>query len=291
MRKIPIYLFAVACIMLMAIPAFAEERQVSQHHSIEIEVECLVAATEIIRGLNGHNLESSVFLNESEMHGAERWGFIVRRVDGWAFRHVQDVLRGLGEVHFESESGHSVRAQIVDADVRIAALSQEIERLSLMMAASDSLPVLIAIDARLGEVTRERNHIIGMRNMLMAQAANPVINITLFETPVERPPAAPPRFGSRVANSFMASLRGTMTAAGHLLVFLVRISIPALVYGVLAVSVFLLYVKYDRKQAAKRALAAADGPEIAAPDGVDTLVDDAKLAENYNWMQEKEGDQ
>ena len=249
MRKIIICLLAMAFIFLGFMPvAEVQGRQLRQYHSIDIEVECLDTAIGIIRELNGYNLESHVWLHESpHERAAWRSASFVRRVDYWAFGHVQYVLRNMGEVHFETENAHFLGAQIVDADTRILALSQEIERLSIMMAASDSLDVLIAIDARISQVVLERNSVIGTRNVLMAQAASPIINITINETMGERPAPVRDGFFSRVAGNFMGSLRGTGVAAGNLLVFIVRIFIPLVIYVALGFVVFRVYVKFKRK--------------------------------------------
>ena len=260
MRKIAICLLAMAFILITVMPVLAQDRQLRQHHSIEIEVECLETAMDILRGLNGYNLDSSVFLHESGRQGAQRWGHFTRRVDYWAYAHVQDALRDLGDVIYESQNAHFLGTQIIDADARIAALTQEIERLSIMLAGSESLDVLIAIDARLSQVAMERNRVIGTRNVLAAQAASPVIHINLLEVPEGRPEVVPDRFGSRVAGTFMASLRITGTVAGHLLVFAARVSIPALIYAALLFAAVYIGLKIKRRQAGTPVLEMADMP-------------------------------
>jgi len=158
-------------------------------------------------------------------------------------------LRGMGDVVFESQDAHFLGAQIVDADARIIALTQEIDRLSVMLAASDSLDVLIAIDARLSQVTMDRNRVIGTRNVLAAQAASPVINITLIEIPEGRPEVVPDRFGARVAAMFMASLRTTGAVVGHITVFVARVSVPVLIYAALIFVVVYVGLKIKKRKA------------------------------------------
>ncbi|MCL2404676.1 MAG: DUF4349 domain-containing protein [Defluviitaleaceae bacterium] len=281
MRKAVVCLLAVVFILLYCTRISAQDRQLRHHHSIEIEVECLDIATDIIMGLNGYNLESSVFLHEADRRhfGSQRSAFFMRRVDYWAFGHVQEALRGLGEVHFETENAQFLGAQIVDAEARIVALTQEIERLSIMMAASDSLDVLIAIDARLSQVTLERNSVIGTMNVLMTQAANPVITISIHETLGERPRAVPPGFGSRITDSFMGSLRATGDVIGNFLVFFARAIIPLLIYVALALLAIWVCFRVKRKRASKQVLAAAGtGHKSTAATWVDTLetVDEAE---------------
>ncbi|MCL2839135.1 MAG: DUF4349 domain-containing protein [Defluviitaleaceae bacterium] len=228
------FVFAIVFIATWAMHVNAMEfdRQLRQQHMIELEVECLDTAIEIIRELNGFNLDVSVFT--TEQHGREvRRANFTRRVDAWAFRHVQEILRELGEVTSESESAQHLGAQIMDVDVRIAAISQEIERLNLMMAASDSLDILIMIDAHLSGVMRDRDSLIGTRNLLLSQANNPVINIQLHEIPEDMPVPVPPTFGSRIVGSFMTSFHGLQRISANLLVFIVRVSIPLVIWLVI----------------------------------------------------------
>lgn len=253
MRIFVVCLLLIAFVMLIAVPVSAQDRQLRQHHSIEIEVECLDAAMEIIRGLNGYNLESSVFSHETVRRGVERRAFITRRLDYWAFGHVQDVLRDMGDVLFETENAHFLGAQIMDADARIAALTQEIERLSIMLAASDSLDVLISIDARLSQVILERNSVIGTRNVLISQVTSPIININMFEISEGRPEVVPPRFVTRVTENFTASLRATGVVLSHLLVFLTRVSIPLLIY--ISILLVVVYIGFSIKKRQGKALA------------------------------------
>ena len=228
MRLLTGCLIFITCAILFALPVSAENRQ--QTHSIELEVECLDTAMEVIHGLNGYNLESAMFVNEVFNRSPQRVATFTRRVDNWAFRHAQEALRGLGEVLFEVENARFLGGELADVEVRLSALSQEIDRLTVMMAASDSLEVMIAIDIRLSQVTLERNRLIGRRNVLQVQAASPIIHIWMVETPEDMPDPAPPGFGSRVAESFGASWRSIRDFAGNLLVFIVRISIPLAVW-------------------------------------------------------------
>ena len=250
MRLIVGCLIILACAALFAVPVSAQDRQLGQSHSIEIEVECLDAATEVIRELNGFNLEATVHVQGIIGYNSFRTASFTRRVDGWAFRHVQEVLRGLGKVHFESENAWFLGSQIMDIEARLAALSQEIDRLAVMLAASDSLDIMIAIDLRLSQVTWERNHLIGRRNLLLTQAASPIIHIWLTETPTELPPPVPTGFGRRIADNFMDSWRGTLRAGGNLLVFIVRISMPLVAFSIsLAIFMFVVYLWVRQRRA------------------------------------------
>ena len=265
-------LLIIACSLLFALPVTARDRQLRQTYSIELEVECLDVAMEIIRGLDGYNLESDMFVDVIWGRSPQRRATYTRRVDERVFRHIQEVLRGMGEVHFESENAHFLGAQLMDVEARLAALNQEIERLTMMMAASDSLDVLIAIDFRLSQVTWERNRLMGSRNVLISQMASPVIHILLMETPTDLPPPETPGFIRRVADSFGDSWRGTRNFASNLLVFIVRISMPLVALGIIIVPVaFVVYRVVRRRRLLPLKSETDESPEAAtSPDGENT---------------------
>ena len=238
-----IFIFALAAIAaVFAVPVAAEAQQFRREHTIEIQVECIDEARGIINELNGYNLESNASLQDGE-----RWATFSRRVDNWAFRHTQAVLREMGEVIHENENARILSGQITNLDTQIAVLSQEMERLSMLMAASDSLAVLIAINDSLNNVARDRDGLVGRRNVLLNQAGGAVIHIHLFETRQFEP--LPPRtFGERVSRNFLQSWANTLEFGENLVVFVVRVSVPLMVWVVGATVVALTVVAVVKRR-------------------------------------------
>ena len=259
MRKIIICMLIALCCALFAVPAFAQDRHIRRTHFINIEVECLDAAIEIIRGLEGYNLESFVFVSPPQRRGQTRHANFTRRVGEWAFTHVQAELRNVGVVLEESEYVVALGAQLMNIEARLAAVSQEIDRLTSMLNASENLDVLMVIDFRLSQVIWERNSLRGQQNVLLSQAASPVIHISLWEIAAETPEDTPPGFGSRIATSFGNSLQGTLSAAASLLVFVVRISLPALIFCVLLAIVLIITLRKVKRHRRLQAAAAPAG--------------------------------
>jgi len=187
-------------------------------------------AVEIIRQLPGYSLDSST--------GTDQWhrsANFRRRVSNDTFRYVQEVLRSLGDVTFEMENASHLGAHMLDTDVRIAALEQELERLTSIMTASTTLEVLIAVNDRISIVSRNRDSLIGQRNVLQVESLGPVINISLHQRLPGAPPSDPPSFGQRIANGFSSSLRNSIRAAENFLVGFVRLALPAFVLIVIFV--------------------------------------------------------
>jgi len=253
-----------ACAFFFSTPVAADDRPFMQNHTIEIEVECIQAATEIIRELNGYNLDSTIFVHEQQGRTPQRRAEFTRRVERWAFRQVQEVLRSMGDVISEAERATYLGPQIRSVDAQLAAISQEIDRLTVLMAASTTLNHLLTIESRLTQVTWERNSLIGRRNVLVSQATSPVIIIRLFEIQdeIEVQEPIPLTFGNRVSGSFGESWYNTRTSAADLLVFIVRISVPLLAFMVAAGFAGFVFI-HVRKN--RRERAATTAPVVVAP--------------------------
>ena len=251
MRTAIVSCFAIVLSLAHFVTVCAAEtdRMFRLSHTIEIETQYMDAALEAVQGLSGHNLNSEVFLSATWWGESVRHANIVRRVNSWEFRHSQEVLRGLGEVLYESENARYIGSDISALEIGIGVISEEFERLSRMMAESPTLDILIAIDNRLSMVARDRDDMTGRRNMLLAEAAGPIINIHLREMPGEPPPPEVVSFGARVSDSFMNTWQTTTNLAGNMLVLLARIALPGgiiiAIWAVAGYSVF--YVNRRRR--------------------------------------------
>jgi len=229
MRIITIFLLAALFALPVTTHAQADtDRQLRQQHNIHITVDCLYAAMGVVNALPGHNLDSTV-----NLYPCCRRATFRRRVDARHFRYVQDVLRGLGEVEHESESAIHLAASLVDLDVRIAVLDQELERLAAMMEGSTTLGVLIAVNARISDVSRDRESLVGHRNVVLTDAGSAMLNITLSEIPPEPERVAPVGFWQRVSDNFMSSARNTQDGAERFLLEVVRLSLPVITWLVI----------------------------------------------------------
>lgn len=239
MRILIVCIFAV----LTAVPMTVHGRQLSRNYTIEIEVECVEEARKAIAELSGFNIDSWAHLAEGQ-----RSASYTRRVEGWAFRHAQEVLRGLGEVHYENENARYLGGELLNIETRIRVLTQEIERLSAMLAASETLEVLIAVNDRLTWVTRDRDLLIGRRRMLTEHADSVVVNIMISEPPAYVPRPEPEGFGARVSAAFINSWENTVAFGGNLLVVFARVGLPLLIWAVLPGAVALVVVLAVRKK-------------------------------------------
>jgi hypothetical protein len=245
-------LFITVCLLLagvfFALPVSAAERRMQQNYTIHVTVECLETAIGILRDLPGFNLSSNFTNVEPHMGWPVRQAHYTRRVENWAFRHMQAVLRDLGEVTMENEHAWHLGGEFSMLETRIKVLTEEINRLSILMAASTSLHVLIAIDNQLSRVSWERDNMIGRRNRIVTESTSTMVHIFLSEkTEFVRP--EDPGFGQRIVDSFMGTWNGLLRTGGNLTVFVVRISIPLAIWLTVGGLVSgLLYMTLKRKK-------------------------------------------
>jgi hypothetical protein len=232
MRFIVLSVCLLAAGLIFALPVSAADRRMQQSYTIEIEVECLETAIEVLRALPGHNLFSNITYDEPHMGRSFRQASFNRRIDSWAFRHAQAVLREMGEVLSENEHARHLGAELMQLETRLTVLSQEIDRLSILMAASNSLHVLIAIDSQLSRVAWERDRLIGRHNQLLAESESAFVQIWLTERSEYRRPE-PPGFGRRIGDSFMDSWNALLRNGGNFTVLAARIGLPLLIWAVI----------------------------------------------------------
>jgi len=215
-------------------------RRLGQWYAIQIRVECLATAVEVMRGLPGFDLH---------MHIGQHDAHFSRRVDDVFFRHMQAVLRDMGEVLHENEQVRHLGIELMQLDTRINVLTQEMERLALLMAASTTIEVLNAVDIQLTRVSRDRDTNLGRRNTILNEAQTVMMEITLTErwVPTER---ETPTFGQRIRNSFVASWNGMTRLGGNMIVLLARMGLPLLIWVTFAGSVTWVAVRVSKKRSA-----------------------------------------
>ncbi|MCL2204722.1 MAG: DUF4349 domain-containing protein [Defluviitaleaceae bacterium] len=250
MGRVLAILCVLAAGMVFAVPVSAADRRMHQGYTIEITVECLDAAIAALHGLEGFNVSSSVTFVEPHTGLNLRQASFTRRVDVWAFRHTQAMLRELGEVTSERENARHLGAELTQLDTRLEVLAQELERLSVLMAASTTLEVLIAVDNQINWVSRERDRLMGRRNQLMADAQRAEIQIWLTEETYVPPVSA--GFGRRVSDSFLGSWNALLRNAGNFTVFMARASLPLAIWLVILGAVLWAVTRQMKKRRVKR---------------------------------------
>ena len=219
-----------------------------QMHNINIVVECVDEALEVISGLGGYNLQMDVSTFEWSDMNPTRQAEVVRRVDASEYRLAQQLLRSLGTVTFEGESARNVGGDISDLQLRINSATGEFERISHMMSESDSLQMLITLDSRLSDIAWQRDSLIGSLNMLLAESGSAILTIHLAEDMGVFVPPPGPSFGERISASFFGSWNVTTQIAQGIVVFLVYAFIPAIVLSSLFFPIRAIFRVLNRRR-------------------------------------------
>jgi hypothetical protein len=226
------------------------ERFYQLEAEISLSVADLTTAVAQIRRLNGFSLHEQVAYYEyggnAQLH---------RRVDAWAYEHVQMMLREMGMVQRESERAFRMTEQVRDLEARIRAITQEIDRLTLLMSESETLDDLIAIDRRLGQVETERERLRGNLNVLLDATAAPTITIFLHEPPPEPEPEEEveeeeipdPTFWEQFRDRFITSVNAFVRDMENVVVFLTRAFFPLVLVGLALLVAWRVYRRIRRR--------------------------------------------
>ena len=226
-----------------------------QTHDINIVVECVDEALEAISRLGGHNLHMDVTAFEQLGLNPIRQAEIIRRIDASEYRMAQNLLRSLGTVTSESESARNVGSDISDLQLRINSASGEFDRISHMMAESDSLHMLIALESRLSDITRSRDSLIGSLNVLLAESGTALISIHLAEDMGVFVPPPGPSFGARISASFFGSWNVTLLILQGIVLFIAYALIPAIFLSLLFFPIRAVIRAVNRSRGKRRVLA------------------------------------
>ncbi|MCL2190325.1 MAG: DUF4349 domain-containing protein [Defluviitaleaceae bacterium] len=258
MKAILVIVFAIFLLMPISVYASQPTRLISRTYNIELIVEDMDEVLEAVRALPGFNLQSNVSQVDAPQGQITRQANFTRRIDNWAFNHAQSTLRELGEILRENEQAQHHGAEIAQLETRIAVLTQEIERLTIMMAASTTLDVLITIDSHLSRVMRDRDRLTGQRNQRMAQTQSVVTVIRLTERVeyaeeeeeevYEEEEDAAPTFTQRIADSFFTSWDNFTRRGSNLAVFVARVGLPFLIWLAVIGLVLLIILRTPLKR-------------------------------------------
>jgi len=150
------------------------------------------------------------------------------------------VIRSLGDIQSESESVVYFGNSIIDTGARLTAAGIEVGRLLDILARSENLDMLIAVERQLSTAERQRDSLLGQMNQLNDMVAVPYLYIILQEHPDEIEPFVPISFGERLNDSFSRGIRGYGAFWGHVMVFLARVSLQLILLGGIAGVGFIL---------------------------------------------------
>ena len=171
--------------------------------------------------------------------GGRNTAWVTVRVPSDELAAVIDELAATGEVTATSVDRHDVTEQTVDVEARIDAAQTSVDRLTQLMAQTQSVSDLIAAEAALSERQALLESYQQQLEMLQTQVAMSTLSVSVIPD-VETVEADPAGFTDGLVagwNGLVAALNGIVVALGFLLPWLVLAGIAAvIVWGVVRVS-------------------------------------------------------
>jgi len=182
-----------------------------KHYSLTITPEDFDEAISLIKDFAGVILHSDMKTHKSELpHETYRAGFFEKSVPADQYEAAIDAFRALGKVESEYHQQSAVTYGLADLRARLNAKQTEYDRLMALLAQSDTIEILLAVDAQLQTVIAEMDRYRGNIADYESQLAGPIITLHLIEEPpIQIIITEPESFAAKVANAFIHTLNNT----------------------------------------------------------------------------------
>lgn len=225
-----------------ALPAAAApSRQVITTAWVSLRVESVPRAADEVEGLITR-AGGTIQQQDLSSSGGTTTATITARVPSSSLDRFLDEVGALGTVETSSRQAADVTQQTIDLDARIGALTTSVERLQELLAQTENVADLVAVETELANRRAELDSLVAQRTYLADQVSMSTATITLSPV-VEVGGWQAPGFLSGVQNGWNAliGLAGALiTAAGFLLPF-------AIVGAVIVVPIVWLLVRRARR--------------------------------------------
>ncbi|MCL2463077.1 MAG: DUF4349 domain-containing protein, partial [Defluviitaleaceae bacterium] len=198
-----------------------------------------------IQALGGWVVNSQI--NNLDANG-EKTASITRRISMADYEAAKDALWQSGQVVSEDESLVKYTSQIQDVQVRIAAKSQETDRLTALLAKSGAIDVMTAVESYLSTAASELDSLRGQLRYYQDITQSPYLNITVVSGPAPAPPDTPQTLGARMNDSFAGSWNTAVDFLAAAAVWIVGAIIPLAIIALVIIAGLLIAAGLIRKQ-------------------------------------------
>ena len=224
------------------------------------EFDKAVAALESQVQKIGGFVESSNVTGDTQYHDdgtttvVNRWAYYTVRIPCEQFESFLHETEGFGNVTSTSRDAQNVTSAYTDYEARLSSLNTQEERLLDMLAKSEDVETLIALEQRLSDVRYEIESIErNLRNYDM-QIKYSTVNLDLREVEVYTPTVPVRRtFGQKLADSLSDGWNGFTRGIQNVILGLAS-ALPALILlAVITAAVIVCIKKARKKRKAKKA--------------------------------------
>lgn len=236
----------VLCMTIQVVPTRAQDFLVQQH-SIAINVESLEDALRQMSAMPGFELSSQISI-------ADGWGSAVRMVQNRDLDRTLELLSELGNVTRAESSATNFFSQWAGLMAEFSVRNQEYDRMMELLHNATTIQQFTLIEHRLREIISHQEWIRGQLNSIEFEIGNARVHVALnlyipAAEPIPDPEPEQVATGRLriIGDTFLLSGSLTFAALQAVLVFLVRVSIPAIFLIFAGVVGLKLYRKRDRK--------------------------------------------
>ena len=183
-----------------------------------------------------------------------RWAYYTVRIPCEQFESFLHETEGFGNVTATSRDAQNVTSAYTDFEARLSSLNTQEERLLDMLAKSEDVETLIALEQRLSDVRYEIESIErSLRNYDM-QIKYSTVDLDLREVEIYTPTVSVTRtFGEKLSDSLADGWKSFTRSIQYLILDLAS-ALPALILlAVIIVVAVVLVKKHRRKRRAKKA--------------------------------------
>ena len=187
-----------------------------------------------------------------------RWAYYTVRIPCDHFESFLHETEGFGNVTSTSRDAQNVTSAYTDYEARLSSLNTQEERLLDMLAKSEDVETLIALEQRLSDVRYEIESIErNLRNYDM-QIKYSTVNLDLREVEVYTPTVSVRRtFGQKLADSLSDGWNGFTRGIQNVILGLAS-ALPALILLAVIIAAVIVCIKKARKK--RKAKKAAQDP-------------------------------
>lgn len=212
-----------------------------RNYTIEIDVYCLEEALQRLANMPGIILSSQVHLQAD-------WGAMDRRLTVDDLERKLADLQALGRVVNMVSHSRNVFAEVADMRSEWQVRSAEYERLMGLLYEVDTIDNFSQIESRLANVIAEMEWLSGRLNSLDFETGTARIGISLFAVDDLTEAVEPTGAFARIGNAFLSSGGMTLAWAQAILIFMVYVSVPFIMFAIIAFCVFYFVLTLRRKR-------------------------------------------
>lgn len=207
------------------------------------EFDKLIAAIDSkIAQLGGYAQSKNVDGNSYDSY-SRRSAYIVARIPQNKLDQFVVGIEEESNITNKNESTEDVTLSYADIEARKSSLRIEQERLNELLAQSDSLETIIALESRLTEVRYEIESYESRLRTMDDQVTYSTVNLNITEVKEYKPePVEDPTFGQRLSDAFVDSLEGAWDVIQDfvigLIAFIPRLIVLLIILGVIGLILF-----------------------------------------------------